>query len=87
MTPPSDRNVLLGALLEHLGNIQAQALLARLDQLFVRDSGNIHTPEVGFDRNQAPVAHARYDRRRHDVNEIQRQTLRGGVSNAEGKQS
>jgi hypothetical protein len=87
MNRPREANVLLGALLERLGTTQAQALLARLDQWLTRDGEKVHTQEHGFDRDQAPGAHASYDRRRHEGNELERQTLMGGVSHAEGRQS
>lgn len=70
MRPAREADVLIGALLERIGKIQAQALLARLDQLLARDSEEIHTSEIGFDRGQGLATQAPYHRRRRDGNEL-----------------
>lgn len=87
MSPTREADVLIGALLERLGKTQAQALLARLDQLLARDGEKIHTSEVGFDRGQGLVNQAPYDRRKCDGAETHHQQLKGGVSDAPGRQS
>ena len=87
MIRPRDANVLIGALLDRLGTTQAQALLSRLDQWLTRDSEKVHAQQHGFDRDQALAAHVPYDRRRREGVEMQRKTLKGGVSRAGGRQS
>jgi hypothetical protein len=59
MIPPREETLLLGALLDRLGNTQAQALLKRLDQWLFRN------------HREAPSENNRFDRRRHIENAIQ----------------
>lgn len=70
MNTPSDRNVLLGALLDRLGTAQAHAWLVRLDQwLSVRGEHQQDTSSL-FDRDQLGATQAPYDRRKRDRDSI-----------------
>jgi hypothetical protein len=60
----SDASVLLGALLDRLGNAQGQALLARLDRWLSGGEGG--SPPVRDDLDQQRVPAGSHDRRRHD---------------------
>ena len=72
MNPPSDRNVLLGALLDRLGTAEAHAWLARLDQWLSRDIRGPHQEDTSssFDRDQLGATAAPYDRRKRDRDDI-----------------
>jgi hypothetical protein len=61
MSRSSEETVLLGALLDRLGNTQAQALLARLDRWLTRDE---REPRQEFDRDQTRALDTPYDRRK-----------------------
>lgn len=65
MRPARESNVLLGALLDRLGAVQAQALLARLDQWLAAAYPNTKR----FDRDQINAIEGPYDRRRQHGNE------------------
>lgn len=65
-------HVLLGALLDRLGNTQAQALLVRLDQWLIRDS-EVRLKRPRLERDQIRTIEAPYDRRKRDANGIHQQ--------------
>jgi len=67
-----EENVLLGALLDRLGNTQAQALLVRLDRWLTRD-GETPLKSPRFERDQIRTIEAPYDRRKYDRNGIHKQ--------------
>ena len=68
MSPPRvDRN-LLGALLDRLGSVQAQALLARLDQWLSREERDVPVESIRFDQDQLRSVGAPYDRRKQITN-------------------
>ena len=87
MNSPSDRNVLLCALLERLGTTQARALLARLDQWLTHAGEKVQTQNLKFDRDQVLALQVPYDRRRHGGNETHRQTAKDSVLDLQGPQS
>jgi hypothetical protein len=67
----TDGNVLLDALLEHMGNTQAQALLARLDQWLSTDARDASTKDnKHIDRDQLGTSQIPYDRRKSERNGI-----------------
>ena len=70
MSPAREGNVLLGALLERLGTIQAQALIERLEQWLNGENRAAHPITKRFDQDQIRAFEGPYDRRRHDGNGI-----------------
>jgi len=85
MSRAHEANVLLGALLDRLGNTQAQALLVRLDQWLTRDGGvrlEAHgLTEIKF----APSKPVRSSQARCERNPKTAFTV--GVVDAKGRQS
>jgi hypothetical protein len=61
MSRSSEETVLLGALLDRLGNTQAQALLVRLDRWLTSDE---REPRQELDRDQMRAPDTPYDRRK-----------------------
>jgi hypothetical protein len=61
MSRSSEETVLLGALLDRLGNTQAQALLVRLDRWLTADE---REPRQELDRDQMRAQDTPYDRRK-----------------------
>jgi hypothetical protein len=53
MRNPLSGNLLIGALLERLGNAQAQALLQRLDRLLSQEARDGLPPSTGSRRRRA----------------------------------
>ena len=72
MSRAHEENVLLGALLDRLGNTQAKALLVRLDQWLTR-GGEAHLEKPRFERDQICTTEAPYDRRKCDANGTHKQ--------------
>ena len=63
MRTTRENSLLLGALLDRLGTIQGQTLLARLDQWLSQDHG-FSVESIAFDRNQIRAIEPAYDRRK-----------------------
>ena len=68
MSAPCEGNLLLGALLDRLGSVQAQAWLARLDQWLSDDKLDTPFKSTRFDRDQFRATDAPYDRRKQTKN-------------------
>lgn len=68
MSAPYEGNLLLDALLDRLGNAQAQAWLARLDQWLSRDDRDTPFNSTRFDQDQFRATDAPYDRRKQTKN-------------------
>ena len=69
MSPPRVDRILLGALLDRLGSVQAQALLARLDQWLSREERDVPVESIRFDRDQLRAIGTPYDRRKQTKTE------------------
>ena len=68
MRPAGEDRLLLGALLDRLGSIQAQALLARLEQWLSRAGCDASIGNTRFDRDQLRAIGTSYDRRKQITN-------------------
>ena len=84
MSPARERNVLLGALLDRLGTVQAQALLERLDQWL---AASAYPNTKRFDRDQINAIEGPYDRRRQNGNETNLRHSNAASSTPEDRQS
>jgi hypothetical protein len=68
MSAPCEGNLLLGALLDRLGSVQAQAWLARLDQWLSSEDRDAPFRSTRFDRDQFRTTDAPHDRRKQTKN-------------------
>jgi hypothetical protein len=68
MSAPYEGTLLLGALLDRLGSVQAQAWLARLDRWLSDDDRDTPFKSTRFDRDQFRATDAPYDRRKQTKN-------------------
>lgn len=70
MNPAHERDVLLGALLDRLGTLQARALLQQLEQWLTGENSTVQPHTNRFDQDQIRAFEGPYDRRRQDGNGI-----------------
>lgn len=68
MSAPYEGTLLLGALLDRLGSVQAQIWLAHLDRWLSRDERGTPFRNTRFDRDQFRATDASYDRRKQTKN-------------------